>query len=241
MGRPKKTPDGEAVDEIMEATTAHGETPQTHIEAEPDPETTPGNINTPDTTGGESEMEALRRQVEELTRKLEERPSVVMAKPDKVVELTYIAAVSQDNVTSLGSYGSLHGVGGYIEIPRKEFGGKFLTPVVRSMLAKRHLIVCSGLNEEERRRYGVDYKAGELLDIQAFDRLLDFDLEQLKTLFSKLCPEHRQFIATRFITAYEAGDNRISREKVEPLNELSKQTDPDGLFRPILTKMNQDI
>ena len=59
------------------------------------------------------------------------------------------------------------------------------------------------------------------------------------TLFGKLCPEHRQFAATRFITAYEKGDNRISREKVEPLNDISKETDPKGMFRPVLDGMNR--
>ena len=180
----------------------------------------------------ESELEALRREVAEL-RKMR------FAQTEDVVELTFLAAVSNDNVTSLGDYGVLNGVGGYIEVSRKEFGGKFLTPVVRSLLRDRRLIVCSGLTAEERRRYGVDYKAGELLDMDAFDRLLDLDLEVLTTLFGKLCPEHKQFAATRFITAYEKGDNRISREKVEKLNDLSKAVEPRGLFKPILEGMNK--
>ena len=182
----------------------------------------------------ENELDALRRRVAELEAVA--RP----AAPDGVVELTFLAAVSQNNVCSLGDYGSLNGVGGYIEIPRKEFGGKFMTPVIRSLLKDRSLIVCSGLNEEERRRYGVDYREGELLDTSAFDRLLDMPLSELKTLFSKLCPEHKEFAATRFITAYEMGDNRVSREKVEPLNNLSKEIIPGGMFRPILEGMNKD-
>lgn len=181
---------------------------------------------------GESEVEALRRELAQLKAQL--------GKPaDGVVELTFLASVSPNNVCSLGDYGSLNGVGGYIEIPRKEFGGKFMTPVARSLLQDRSLIVCSGLSEEERKRYGVDYREGELLDMSAFDRLLDMPPAELTKLFTKLCPEHKEFAATRFITAYEKGDNRVSREKIEPLNDISKEINPKGMFRPILEGMNK--
>lgn len=183
----------------------------------------------------ESEIEALRRRVAEL----EAAARKPAAPGNGVVELTFLASVSPNNVCSLGDYGSLNGAGGYIEIPRKEFGGKFMTPVVRSLLKDRSLIVCSGLSEEERKRYGVDYREGELLDMSAFDRLLDMPPAELTRLFTKLCPEHKEFAATRFITAYEKGDNRVSREKIEPLNDISKEINPKGMFRPILEGMNK--
>ena len=188
----------------------------------------------------------LMEQLAALEKKIEAMEQnggkVVMAKPEENVELTYIAAVSPNNVLSLGEYGTLNGVGGYIEVPRKEFGGKFLTPEVRGLLRDRRLIVLNGLNEDERKRYGVDYKGEELLDMQMFDRLLDMPLDRLKEIFTKLCPEHRQVVATRFISAYQKGDNRISREKVEPLNDLSKmpgKTEDKGMFYPILAGMNK--
>lgn len=184
---------------------------------------------------GESELEARRRRVAEL----EAASRKTAAPADGVVELTFLASVSPNNVCSLGDYGSLNGVGGYIEIPRKEFGGRFMTPVVRSLLQDRSLIVCSGLSAEERKRYGVDYREGELLDMSAFDRLLDMPPAELTKLFAKLCPEHKEFAATRFITAYEKGDNRVSREKIEPLNDISKEINPKGMFRPILDGMNK--
>lgn len=183
----------------------------------------------------ENELEALRRRVAEL----EAAARKTAAPADGVVELTFLASVSPNNVCSLGDYGSLNGVGGYLEIPRKEFGSKFMIPVVRSLLQDRSLIVCSGLSEEERKRYGVDYQEGELLDMSAFDRLLDMPPAELTKLFTKLCPEHKEFAATRFITAYEKGDNRVSREKIEPLNDISKEINPKGMFRPILEGMNK--
>lgn len=218
MGKPKKSAENQT-EEPMEGTEVECAVPQT----------------SPDERFDVSELEALRREIAQLRARTENQP----VQSDSVVELTFLAAVSPDNVTSLGDYGSLNGVGGCIEVPRKEFGGRFLTPVVRSLLRDRSLIVCSGLTETERKRYGVDYKDGELLDVDAFDRLLDMDMDVLTTLFRRLCPEHRQFAATRFITAYERGDNRVSREKVESLNDISRETDPKGLFSPILEGMNK--
>ncbi len=229
MGRPKKNPEGVAEDNAVGLAE---ENPPAAAAALP-PLTRGAETSRPDSP--ESELETLRRRVAEL----EAAQTGKSAPGDGVVELTFIASVSPDNVTSLGDYGSLNGVGGYIEIPRKEFGGKFMTPVVRSLLRDRSLIVCSGLNEAERKRYGVDYRDGELLDMDAFDRLLDMNLAALTTLFRKLCPEHKRFAATRFITAYERGDNRVSREKVEPLNDISKEIDPQGMFRPVLDGMNK--
>lgn len=213
-------------------TSAAEPVPVYAVPAEPPAAGPPGEPGVLAPSDGE-ELEALRRRVAELEAAARQTPA------DGVVELTFLAAVSQDNVCALGEYGSLNGVGGCIEVPRKEFGGKFLTPVVRSLLKDRSLIVCAGLTAEERRRYGVDYREGELLDLAAFDRLLDLDPATLTTLFDKLCPEHKEFAATRFITAYENGDNRVSREKVEALNDLSKTVDPRGLFKPILAGLNK--
>ena len=115
-----------------------------------------------------------------------------------------------------------------------------MTPFVQKLLKKRRLIVLDGLTEEERKRYGVLYNEGEIMDTQMMDKLLDIPVDKLTTIFENLCPEHRQFVATRFITAFEKGDNRISRGKVEPLQAISKTNDSEGLFTPILQKMNSD-
>lgn len=246
MPRQKKntaaTVEENTTDIVREDTEIADETLQSGEDTAPDEQdeartgdADPVETDAPSKAAPESELEALRRRVAELEAAARQRS----APGDGVVELTFLASVSPNNVCSLGDYGSLNGVGGYIEIPRKEFGGKFMTPVVRSLLKDRSLIVCSGLSEEERKRYGVDYREGELLDMSAFDRLLDMPPAALTKLFTKLCPEHKEFAATRFITAYEKGDNRVSREKIEPLNDISREINPKGMFRPILEDMNK--
>ena len=185
----------------------------------------------------------MQAQIEELTKKLAaatSTPQVILAKQEEMVKLTYISNVSDDNVLDLGEFGNLTGVGWVLEIPRNDFGGKFMTPFVQKLLKKRRLIVLDGLTEEERKRYGVLYNEGEIMDTQMMDKLLDIPVDKLTTIFENLCPEHRQFVATRFITAFEKGDNRISRGKVEPLQAISKTNDSEGLFTPILQKMNSD-
>ena len=45
-------------------------------------------------------------------------------------------------------------------------------------------------------------------------------------------------VAKMFLSAYfEKGDNRITAEKVKSLNEISKENDKDGMFKPILEDM----
>ena len=180
MPRPKKNP------EVEEKTTDQavyesGLTPDQYEQAKelaPAAEVDDATLSAFHKEDEETELEALRRRVAEL----EAAARKTAAPADGVVELTFLASVSPNNVCSLGDYGSLNGVGGYIEIPRKEFGGKFMTPVVRSLLRDRSLIVCSGLSAEERKRYGVDYREGELLDMSAFDRLLDMPPAELTKL-----------------------------------------------------------
>lgn len=183
----------------------------------------------------------MQEQIAALKKQLEEKaaaPSVVLAKPDETVKVTYISNVSDDNILDLGEFGSMTGVGWVLEVPRKDFAGKFMTPFVQKLLKKRRLIVLDGLTGEERERYGVAYKDGELLDTQMSSRMLDLPADKMIALYKALCPEHRRFVSTRFITAYDKGDNRISRGLVEPLQEISKADDPQGLFTPILQKMN---
>lgn len=185
----------------------------------------------------------LQNQIKTLQEQIKNSgstPSVVLAKPEETVKVTYISNVSPNNILDLGEFGQMTGVGWVIEVPRKDFGGKFMTPFVQKLIAKRRLIVLDGLNDDERIRYNVAYKPGEVMDIQMFDKLIGMDVEKLKNIFKNLCAEHQQFVATRFITAYERGDNRISRDVIEPLQALSKENYPNGLFNPILEKMNKD-
>ena len=253
MGRPSKAElaareaaanaETEAQEEKMQETSQ-----EATQEAEQEAELVEGAAETNDVPAGipadgnADAIAALQEQIAELQAQLAEKnaaPSVVLAKQEETVKLTYVATVSDNNVLNLGDIGQMPGVGWVIAIPRSQFGGKFMTAFVQKLMKKRRLIVLDGLTAEERVRYGVDYKEGEVMDVQMFDKLLDMDVEKLLHIFENLCPEHQQFVATRFISAYEKGDNRIGRGLIEPLQTISKKKNPNGLFTPILEKMNK--
>ena len=172
--------------------------------------------------------------------KAEAAQPVRIAAAEETVTVGYLAAVSNKSVLELPGYGTLR-PGGYIEVPKREFGNKFMSNLVRKRIDNRHLIVMSGLTQEERRRWNCDYRAGEVLDERTFDRLLELPTPELAAIFEKLCPEHQRFVACRMITAKEKGDNRISMEKARRINELSKASDPAGMLKPVLEAFSAEI
>lgn len=237
MARPRKNP----VDNETELGTVEMQDGvDTAAESTVEPTGEAGNTEqeVQDTTKNQSEVniEALMAHVKELEAQI----ATSKESNSPVVQLEYIDCVSDQNELDLGDYGYIRGSTGSVDVPKKEFGGRFMTPLARWLLDTRRLVVLNGLTSDERKRYGVDYKEGEVMDTQAFDRLLDMSQEKLVSIFERLCDDHRWFVARRFITAFEKGDNRISREKVEVLNNMSKtETFPEGMFAPVLKGMNK--
>lgn len=155
---------------------------------------------------------------------------------EDTVRLYFTAVCAKNNAAELPGYGVIR-PGQYLEIPKKEFGGKFMSPQARKFIEKRRLLVLDGLNESERRRWNCDYKRGEVLDENAFDHLLDMKDEELIPLFNALCKEHKEFVARYIISMVDqciSGgkriDNRLSLQRVRALNEASKTETPEGML-----------
>ena len=85
------------------------------------------------------------------------------------------------------------------------------------------------------------YTDGELLGADIYHKLLDMPEEKILAIFDKACYRHKQLIATLFIDAYMARDNRINQYLVQKLNEVSKKTDPEGMFKSILKDMAKGL
>lgn len=185
--------------------------------------------------------EALKAKEQELVRLAQmqkvAQPVVMQVKQDDMVTLLFLGAIAQGTVVSLGTLGQINRAGGTIDVPKSAFF-QGLTYTVEQMLQKRKLIVVNGLTDDERERFGVKYREGELLSVNNFYRLLDLDVDTLKDLYPKLCEEHQRMVATMFITAYGKGDVRVNMEKVKALNKISKKLDKDGLFTPIIEGLN---
>lgn len=170
---------------------------------------------------------------------------VFMNPSDEMVTILYMDACADDNVLLIPGYGSIT-PGGYMQVPKREFAAQFMSLIVRKLLKKRKLIVVDGLTEDERIRWGVNYKVGEILDLKIFDRLLDLDTDELVTIFKSLCVEHKQFVVSCFMAAYfpERGktrDNRVTLAKVQALNEASRIVDPKGMFREIINRAVDEL
>lgn len=161
------------------------------------------------------------------------------AATDGVVTIMMMAECNKNNILELKGYGILR-PNSYLEIPKKEFGGKFMTHLARQLIDRRHILVVNGLTKDERVRWNCDYKPGEVLDEYLFDHLLDLPISRLVELFPQLCDEHKMFVVRRFITAQENKDNRLSLEKIEAMNRCAKQCgaliDGKSMFQPILDR-----
>jgi len=158
------------------------------------------------------------------------------------VKILYIDSAIPNNEIKIGQGRSIFGSGKIFAVQREQFEGEFMTSTIIDLMAKRKLIVLSGLTDEERKLYGCYYEEGEVITGEGmFDFFFSLDTEEAAEKFEALCPEHRQFVATRFIDAWERGDNRITRDKVEALNKISKQDDPEGLFSPIVRDINEKM
>ena len=166
---------------------------------------------------------------------------------EEIVRLYYAGVCAAQNEAELPGYGVIR-PGQYMEIPKKEFSGKFMTPQARKFIAKRRILVLDGLTEAECRRWNCDYKRGEVLTENALDNLLDMPMNELETLFSLLCKEHKQFVA-RYINSIvdsakrneKALDNRITMPLLRALNEAALGDFPDGLFKQTIEAVRAEL
>lgn len=196
----------------------------------------------------------LMEQLQNMQKSLEnaQRPQVVQIAADvEKVVLRFQAEVADDNVAVFGAngmYGQVTGKTGTVIVPKSEWS-RFYNEAVRRMMDKRWLIVLSGMDEDERELYNVNYREGELLDQKAFTKMLDMTGE-LPEIFALLCPAHQEMVGRRFIEAFNRGDYRVKkRELIVKLNELSKKSYvglPDGdvrrkgIFMPLIEAMNAE-
>lgn len=161
---------------------------------------------------------------------------------EPMVKLLYLDSVIDNNEIPIGGGRIISGSGRRFSVKLSDFEGTFLTPLVMKLLKKRKFIVLDGLNKEQREQYGVDYKQGEvLLNEGLFNWFFTAPVSEVKAAFADLCPEHRELVSARFLEAFEEGDNRMTRDRIEALNAVSKKDYPDGkgAFTPILEAINK--
>lgn len=199
------------------------------------------------------EIEELKKQLEEqkkmfaemqeMLKQAQSAPQVVQVAPQEAerVHFLFEAEVADDNIFSPGEngrYGRIIGKTGSFYVPKNEISS-VMDAQFRSMLENRWIIVVSGLSEDEREAFGVDYKEGEYLDKKAFAKMVDLGDEMLE-IYPKLCKGHQEMVAKRFYEAYKNGNPKVTRELVVKLNALSKKAGSEkGDFIGIIELMNE--
>ena len=196
----------------------------------------------------DEEIALLKEQVAAMKAMLEqaqaEKPTQVIqvATPEtERVHFLFEAEVADDNIFMVGEngmYGKITGKTGSFYIPKSDLS-RVMDSQFRSMLDNRWIIAVSGLTEEEREAYGINYHEGEYLDKKAFAKMVDLG-DQMLEIYPKLCAGHKEMVAKRYYEAYLAGNPKVTRELVVELNKYSKEAgNKKGDFSAIIELMNE--
>ena len=229
-------------EEIPVTSEPNDQPDQTETEEKPQEQ----NTNSPEEPEDDKDerIHALEEQIAQLMEKLNtvQQPQVVQITADtEKVTLRFQSECAQDNVASFGPgglYGQITGQTGTLIVPKNEWS-RFMTDQVRYLLKTRQLIVLSGMDEEERELYGVNYKEGELLDRKAFQKMLDMG-DDLVKIFPGLCRSHQEMVAKRFTEAFNNGDPRaMDRDLLVKLNEITKEGGQKGMFTKLISMLNK--
>ncbi len=85
------------------------------------------------------------------------KPVLQVAPTEDPVVLLFLGGIMPGSTVALGELGSIYRDGGTLTVSKENFFSK-LGGTAEYLLRMRQLIVVSGLNDEERERYGVLYK-----------------------------------------------------------------------------------
>lgn len=195
----------------------------------------------PEVDPRDAKIAELERQLKELLQKQQQPQIVQVSASTEKVFFQWMAEVADDNIVEFGPngmYGRIVGKTGSFYVPKDDLS-RVLDSMNRYFLDQRWLIILSGLTDEEREVYGVKYEEGELLDRQAFAKLVKMDDEILE-IYPMLCAGHKTMVAKRFYEAWSRNNGSVKREVVTKLNEMSKEAGSErGDFIRIIEEMNE--
>ena len=166
---------------------------------------------------------------------------VFVTQKEPMVKILYLDSAIETNEIPIGGGRVITGSGKVFNVTLSDFEGVFMTPLVMKLLKQRKFIVLDGLTDEQRAEYGVAYREGEIVKNEGmFDVFLTARVSEAAELFRQLCPDHREMVSRRIVDAFEKHDNRLTRDRIEALNEISKgdYQDGKGAFTTILQEIN---
>lgn len=195
--------------------------------------------------------DAVAKAMANIPQPAQQTTQIIQVADNEKVIMRFQAELADDNIATFGPngmYGQVTGKRGTVIVPKSEWS-RFYDEATRHMIDDRWLVVISGMDDDERHRFNCDYKAGEVLDEQAFDKLLDMG-DELIDIFPMLCVSHQEIVGRRYLDAWYAGDKRVrDRARVTKLNEISKKSYASaeagdirrkGIFWPIIEGLNKE-
>lgn len=207
-----------------------------------------GEINATTETEKPAEKYFTKAELDEIVAKAV--AEAMAAKPTQVlqvaadverVQFLFMAEVSDENVFTVGdggAYGRITGKVGVFSVPKNDLS-RAMDSLFRLLMDKRWIIVVSGMTDEERAAYGVAYREGEILDKNAFARMVEIE-DKILDIYPKLCEGHREMVAKRYYEAYLDKNPHVRRDVVVALNNMSKELgSKHGDFDTIIEMMNE--
>lgn len=186
-------------------------------------------------------------QLKELIKAQNEQINQLKAETQRANTVSYAAVPADERVVFLwqapvadynevtfglnGRYGRIVGKTGTFFVPKAELS-QVLDAPTRRYLETRWLLILSGLDDQEREMFGVDYKPGEYLSKEAFMKVVDMG-DDILDIYPGLCEAHKEIVAKFYYEAWQSG-KKIKRETVVKLNKLSG----NDAFKAILEEMN---
>ena len=160
---------------------------------------------------------------------------------DGVVTLLFVGGIAPGTVVALEGLGKIPRDGNYLTVPKKDFFTNLSASTDR-LLQKRKLIVVDGLTDDERERYGVLYKEGELLSADMYQKLLTFPADKLGAIYKNLCKEHREIVRRVFNTAYLNKNGNVNIAKLKAMIRIDRENGiKESPLVTILRTMTEDV
>lgn len=218
-----------------------GETSEGTPTEAPDTQTQKEKEKPAEATFTQEQVKAMIAQaVDEAVRNVQKPTIVQLAGETERVQFLWQAPVSDENLYEVGPggmYGRVIGKTGRFSVPKSQLSS-VMDSLFRLLMEKRWIIVLSGLTDEERKIYNVDYQSGELLDATVFTKLAQLGAELLD-IYPTLCQGHREMVQKQCYEAYVQGTSQLSREDVTRLKDMSHALgDDNNAFQKIIEQMN---
>lgn len=185
---------------------------------------------------------AVKAAVAEAMKNVPTQPTIVQVEKTEYVGMLFLGRFAEGTSVNLPIWGQITRTGETIDVPKKDFLRGLGKRTNKEFLRNRKLIVVDGIADDERKRFGLDYKEGEVLTQDAYYKLLLLPKDEVCRIYERLCPEHKELVARIFHAAYfEERRKDIPLETVKALNDISKSICPDGLFRRILKSQAEEL